>query len=321
VKLHNNKNIMRGKEGAPKPEKAIDIFRSVYYLLLISLLLYITYYFILRQVVVKGEGFVVFDVLKIEAPYSGRILDVNISNNKIKKNQFLCNIEERIKNSIPNTNIKNKTQYTQAYFKLLDLKVKYKVTKEEYIIAKKELKKLESLRSLELYNPNEVIYLNIKNKVNKLKISLELLKTQIATYQKLPLINNITKIDMPLFSYINHKVYSPIDGKILQTVENNSIVKAGDVIFTIQTNKNLKIISYFSQKYIDDLKKGDKVKIILPDEVEKEGYIKAISINNVNLNFETTQKLKITIIPIDKNITFWEKYSLLRLKIRKYKWY
>ena len=323
MKLHNNKNIMRGKEGAPKPEKAIDVFRSVYYLLLISLLLYITYYFILRQVEIKGEGFVSFDILKIEAPYSGRISDINITN-KIQKNQFLCNIEERIKNSVPSTNItQNKVQYTQAYLKLLDLKAKYKVTKEEYLVAKKELKKLESLRSLELYNPNEIVYTNTKNKVDKLKISLELLKTQIEAYKKLPLMikKTITKVDIPLFSFIKHKVYSPIDGKLLQTLENNSVVRVGDVIFTIQTNKNLKIIGYFSQKYIDELKKGDKVKIILPDETEKVGYIVSVSIDSVNVNFKTMQKLKITIMPKDKDVKFWEKYSLLRLKIRKYKWY
>jgi hypothetical protein len=294
---------MRGKEGAPKPEKSIDIFRKLYYLILLIFLGYIIYYFIFRSFVVRGSGFVVSDIITINSSYNGNIIDM-YKKNYIKKGDKICIIKERIKNNItkPTKNLK-----------LLDLQLQYKAKLNEYNILKKEIEKLNIISGLELFNPNENRLDNLKNKLNQIKLSLKILSMQIKEYKKIK--PQVTS----LFSYVEHKVISNVSGEIIKR-NNNNVVKVGDLLVKIKTMNNLRVEAYFYQKSIEYLKIKDVVTLLLPDDTTKEGYIKNITFEKDVLNSQIQQMIKVTIIPIDKNISFWKKYDFLKIKVRKYKW-
>ena len=327
MRLRNNKNvIMRGKEGAPKPEKTIDIFRKFYYLLLFAFIGYLIYYFIFTKFIVRGMGYVEFDVVSIYSPVTGKVIDLNITK-KVNKNQFLCNIQERIKNNIPAPTpqkIVINDKITAQELKLIDLKAKYKMLQEQKKLLEKKLKKLTQYQILELYNYNEKSQIdNVKNQLEKIKLQMNMIKVEIKTYKNIPKPKVIIKPapKIPLYSYINHPIYSPASGIMVKNVElNNTVVKIQDVLFKIQTNKNLKIVAYFSQKNIAFLKKNDEVKLYLPDGKLEKGIVTQIAVNNFNMQAESSQKLKVIIIPKNKNIKFWDKYRFLNIKIRKYKW-
>jgi len=317
---------MRGKEGAPKPEKTIDIFKKFYYVVLFSLIGYLIYYFVFNKFIVRGFGYVEFDVVKIYSPINGKVMDLNISP-KVKKGQLLCTIEERIKNNLPVLSSKKviiNEKITQQEIKLISLKAKYKILKKESQILKSKLNKFSSYEILELYNPNEINKINnLKNQLQQLELQLDLLKTEINSYKSLPkpkvIIKPVPKI--PLYSYIKHYIHSPVNGILVEYIKlNNGIVKMKDILFKIQTNKNLRIIGYFSQKNIDYLHKNNEVRLYLPDGRKEKGFIEKIEVNNFDMGLDSLQKLKVTIIPQNKSLKFWNKYRFLNIKIRKYKW-
>ena len=317
---------MRGKEGAPKPEKTIDIFRKFYYLVLFSFIGYLFYYFIFNKFIVRGMGYVEFDVVSIYSPVNGKVIDLNITQ-KVHKNQFLCNVQERIKNNIPTPTSQKiiiNEKISSQDIKLIDLKAKYNVIIKQIEILENKLKKLNQYKILGLYNPNEISKIdNLQNQLEQLKLQKTLLHTEIISYQKLPKPKVIIKPapKIPRYSYINHTIYSPVDGIMIKNIKlNNTIVKMQDVLFKIQTNKNLRIVGYFSQKNIEYLHKNDKVKLYLPDSKLEFGIIKQIEVNNFDMQADSTQKLKAIIVPDNKNIKFWQKYRFLNIKIRKYKW-
>ena len=322
MKLNNRKVIMRAKEGKPNPEKAIDVFRSVYYLVLISIALYVLYYFVAKEFIIKGEGFVQFDILNIETPYTGVVKDLNITKH-IQKGQFLCNIQERIQNSATSSKtILNTTQLNNLLFKIHTLEVKYKTKKDELKLLKKEYEKIATYNSMGLYNPANMVVKNLKLQIMQVKLDMKVLEVQLQDYKKayknIP--SSINIVGNPLFRYINHPIYSPIKGDFISGIEeNNTPVKATSLLFKIQTYKNLKIIGYFAQKYINEMHIGDDVTIMIADE-SFDGKISHISTSFTDLNFKTSQKLQVTIIPNDTNITIWKKYNLLRVKLRKFKW-
>lgn len=322
MKLNNRKVIMRAKEGKPNPEKAIDVFRSVYYLVLISIALYVLYYFVAKEFIIKGEGFVQFDILNIETPYTGVVKDLNITKH-IQKGQFLCNIQERIQNSATSSKtILNTTQLNNLLFKIHTLEVKYKSKKDELKLLKKEYEKIATYNSMGLYNPANMVVKNLKLQIMQVKLDMKVLEVQLQDYKKayknIP--SSINIAGNPLFRYINHPIYSPINGDFISGIEKNDTpVKATNLLFKIQTYKNLKIIGYFSQKYINEMHIGDDVTIMIADE-SFDGKISHISTSFTDLNFKTSQKLQVTIIPNDTNITIWKKYNLLRVKLRKFKW-
>ena len=331
MKLNNNKVLMRNKEGKPKPEKMIDLFRIFYYLVLIGLFLYVVYYFVAKSLVIKGEGFVTFDIVTINSPYTGIVKDLNITKH-IKKGQFLCNIQERIKNTITTqkskTTIMTQTQILNLKVKIDILKTQYKAKKDELKILQKEYNKLLAYNSLELYNPNSIVIQNLRNKISKTKIALKVLKVQIRDYQHvynyLPQqINSNIQTDIkskPLFTYIKHPIYSLTTGDFIEGVTTNNIpTKAMNLLFKIQTYKNLRIVGYFSQKYIDELAIGDEINILIAKHKYK-GKILHITTNLSELNFKTLQKLKVIIAPIEGDMQFWKEHNLLRVKLRKYKW-
>ena len=322
MKLNNRKVIMRAKEGKPNPEKAIDVFRSVYYLVLISIALYVLYYFVAKEFIIKGEGFVQFDILNIETPYTGVVKDLNITKH-IQKGQFLCNIQERIQNSATSSKtILNTTQLNNLLFKIHTLEVKYKSKKDELKLLKKEYEKIATYNSMGLYNPANMVVKNLKLQIMQVKLDMKVLEVQLQDYKKayknIP--SSINIAGNPLFRYINHPIYSPINGDFISGIEKNDTpVKATNLLFKIQTYKNLKIIGYFAQKYINEMHIGDDVTIMIADE-SFDGKISHISTSFTDLNFKTSQKLQVTIIPNDTNITIWKKYNLLRVKLRKFKW-
>jgi len=322
MKLNNKKVIMRAKEGKPNPEKAIDIFRIIYYSILLGLVLYVVYYFIMKSMIIKAEGFVSFDMVKIESPYNGIVKDLNITQN-IKKGQFLCNIQERIKNNGVIKSVSNNTQIDNLLIKIDTLKVKYKAKQNELALLKKEYEKISPYNSLGLYSPKSTIIQTLKNKIKQAQIELDILKVELKDYKKLynKLKHNhkITVIP-PIFRYINHPIYSPTKGELFKSIDKNDTpVKMGELLFKIQTYKNLKIIGFFSQKYLNDIAIGDKIKIIIGDS-EYYGKINYISPVSSNLKLKTLQKLKVIIIPIEGEEEFWRKCNLLRVKLRKYKW-
>jgi len=294
---------MRGKEGAPKPEKSIDIFKNTYYFILFFFLAYLIYYFVFRNLVVRGSGFVVTDIITINAPYNGELIK-EFNNTYVKKGDVVYLIKERIS---------SKTPPTLPPSKLIPLKAQYKVKLQEFKTLKKEFDKLDVAHSLELFNPNETQYQNLKNRLNQLKIELKLLSLQIKEYSK------IKPPPQKLFSYINHKVISNSNGEIIKQ-NNNNIVKMGDLLLKIKTNNNLRIIAFFYQKNIKYIKPNDIVTILLPDESEKKGIIQKVTFEKNVLDSQAQQMIKTIIIPIDKNTSFWNQYEFLKIKVRKYKW-
>jgi len=322
MRLNNKKVIMRAKEGKPNPEKAIDIFRMVYYSILIGLALYVLYYFIMKSLLIKGEGFVTFDMVKIEAPYNGLIKDLNITK-KIKRGQFLCNIQERIKNNTIVSKNFNTTQLENLLVKIDTLKVKYRAKKKELILLQQEYNKMVPYNSLGLYSPKSTIIQNLKDRIYQTKVDINILKVQLqdylSLYKKLKSKKDIITIS-PIFKYIKHPIYSPTQGELFKGIERNDTpVKVTELLFKIQTYKNLRVVGYFSQRYIQDLNIFDKVKIVV-GEHEYYGKIVDITTTSSNLKFKTLQKLKVTIIPLEGDESFWKKCNLLRVKLRKYKW-
>jgi len=337
MKLNNNKVFMRKPEGKPKPSKKIDFFKYLYYLILAAIVVYVVYYFIAKAVTIKGEGFVTFDTVTIKSPYSGIVKDLNITKH-IQKGQFLCNIEERIKNPAAlnqstQTVIMQKptvtnTQITNLVLKIHTLKAQYKAKKDELRILQREYNKLTTYNSLGL-TTKSVQLQSLTNKIIQAKTALEILNVKIKDYEHayktLPKISNnktsvIKKDKKPLFVYINHPIYSSVDGFFVDGIrENNTPVKTMEVLFNIQTYNNLRIVGYFPQKYANDLDVGDKIFILVGDQ-KLRGVIKDIQRRKFDVKFTTQQRLKVEIDPIDGTFEYWKKHNLLKVKLRKYKW-
>jgi len=322
MKLNNNKILMRNKEGKPNPEKMISIFRKIYYLILILIVLYVVVYFVMKAFIIKGQGFVTFDIVDIQSPYNGIVKEVNITKH-IQKGQFLFNIQERFKNPIiiPKDNVKQ-SFISNLLIKIHTLKAQYKAKQDELKLLTKEYNKLSIYNGLNLTNNN--LLQNIKNKITQTKISLSILKIQIQDYEKayknLPKSKPTPQKTISPFTYINHFIYSPVSGEFIEGIENNNTpVKVMDLLCKIQTYNNLRIVGYFPQKYINDLQIGDKI-IILLGKKKLQGILKSIKRDKSDVKFTTQQRLKVIIIPIDETFEFWKKHNLLRVKLRKYKW-
>jgi len=318
MKLHNsNRTIMRKDEGKPEPEKAIDYFRIIYYSFLIFIVVYVSYYFLMRNIIIRGSGVVKFDTYFIQAPVSGMITDLNLTP-EIQKNQFLCNIKERIIKS--NSSSPSISQsYINAKLKLDNAIAQYRILKKEYYILNKDFKQKKELQSLELFNPNENYYYNIKNRLNNLKVQLSTLKEEIKIYQNL--LRDIkfqsNSKSNQIVTYINTPIYAWTNGKYISGIEQNyTIVNKGDTLFKLSDFKKVTIVAYLSQKNIDYIKKGDIFYITLPNDIEKKGIVTKLDVGK----FNGILKVKITLIPEDSNISFWKNYDNFKVKIRKNKW-
>jgi len=318
MKLHNsNRNIMRKDEGKPEPEKAIDYFRIIYYSILIFVVVYVSYYFLMRNIMIRGAGVVKFDTYFIQTPVSGMVTDLNITP-QIRKNQFLCNIKERIiKTNSSSTSIPQ--SYINVKLKLANAIAQYKIIKKEYNILNKDFNQKKELQSLELFNPNENYYYNTKNRLNNLKVQLKILKAEIEIYQNL--LKDIKFQNNPqqnqIITYINTPIYAWMDGKYISGIEQNyTIVNKGDTLFKLSDFKKVTIVGYLSQKNIDYIKKGDIFYITLPNDIEKKGIVTKLDVGK----FNGILKVKITLIPEDSNISFWKNYDNFKVKIRKNKW-
>jgi len=324
MKLNANKTIMMGKEGNPKPEKRINVFRFFYYFILIFIVIYLIYYFAMKEMLVKGKGFVHFNVVSVESQTKGVIKDLNISIKVIKRGDFLCNIQERIRdNSMKINNNNTNNIINNLNLKLASLKIQYKVLSKELKANKKNISKLEALASLHLYNTNETRYTNLKNKFDDDKLKLDILKSQMLEYKKI-IAKYRSKIkpetDNEIYSYVKYPVYSPVDGEIYnQSNFNDKVVKSGESLFSIITFNNVEIIAFFSQKNLNFLRPKQRLTIVLSDGTKKEGFVKSISTDTMEANFETLPKIKVIIEPLDKNITFWRRYNFLKVNLWKYK--
>jgi len=312
MKLNNKKSIMRANEGKPKIEKSVGYSVYIYYTILTILLLYVGSYFISKLITVKATGVVQANSIKIQTPYNGIVTDINFTK-KIKLHQFLCNIKETIKVQNNNTNPINKTLLINLKTKLSSAKINYILAKKQYNIDFVRFKKLQKAQILGLIDIKDNIFQNSKLTLKEDKINIMNYKLQIQNYQKLlkeylsykAPINNTIKI-----KYINHPIYSQTNGYLFtQNIFNGSVVKSGDVLAIIQNFDKLEIIATFPISKISKLKQNSVFKIILPDGTTKEGYIKSFVPSN-NL-------IKAVIIPLDKNITFWKKYNLANVKIKK----
>jgi len=318
MKLHNsNRTIMRKDEGKPEPEKAIDYFRIIYYSFLIFIVIYVTYYFLMRNIIIRGAGVIKFDTYMIQSPVSGIITDLNLTP-EIQKNQFLCNIKERIIK--PNSSSSSIPQsYINVKLKLANAIAQYKIIQKEFYILNKDFKQKKKLQSLELFNPNENYYYNTKNRLNNLKVQLKTLKAEIEIYQNLlknmKFQNNLQQNQ--IITYINTPIYAWTNGKYISGIEQNyTIVNKGDTLFKLSDFKKVKIVAYLSQKNIDYIKKGDIFYITLPNDIEKKGVVTKIDVGK----FNGILKLKLTLLPIDNNSSFWKRYDNFKVKIRKNKW-
>jgi len=311
MRLNNKKSIMRANEGKPKIEKSVGYSVYIYYTILTILLLYVGSYFISKLITVKATGIVEANTIKVQTPYNGVVTDINFTK-KIKYHQFLCNIKETIKVQ-NNTTPVNKTVLINLKMKLSSAKINYILAKKQYNIDFVRFKKLQKAQILGLIDIKDNIFQNLKLTLKEDKINIINYKLQIQNYKNLlkqylsykAPINNTIKI-----KYINHPIYSQTNGYLFtQNVFNRSVVKSGDVLAIIQNFDKIEIIATFPINKISKLKQNSVFKIILPDGTTKEGYIKSFVPSNENI--------KAVIIPLDKNISFWKKYNLANVKIKK----
>ena len=309
MKLHQKKSIMRAEEGKPKIEKSVGYAVYVYYTILIILLLYVGSYFISKAFTIKSEGIVEANSTLIQTPYTGIVSDINFTK-KIKPHQFLCNIKESIKVITNQNPASSNSIVINLKMKLSLAKTNYIVSKKQYNIDLKQFNRVKKAQILGLIDIKDNIFQNILLKLKEDKLNIMNYKLQIQNYQNLLKQVDIHKTNNITIKYINHPIYAPIKGYLLQqNVFNGSVVKRGDVLATIQNFDIIQIVAKFPIDNISKIKQDTIFKIILPDGITKEGYVKSF-IPNKNI-------IKTILIPLDKNKTFWKKYNLSNVKLKK----
>ena len=312
MKLNNKKSIMRANEGKPNIEKSVGYAVYVYYAILLTLLLYVGSYFVSKFITIKANGIVQANSITIQTPYNGVVTDVNFTKN-IKPHQLLCNIKESIKIQNNTSSLPNQTLLINLKMKLSSAKINYILAKKQYKIDLSKFNRRKKAQILGLIDIKDDIFQNLKIVLKEDKINIMNYKLQIQNYKILlnQVENSYKKTSNNInIKYIKHPIYSPINGYLSQqNIFNGSVVKSGDVLAIIQNFDKIEIAATFDIKEINEIIPNSIFKIILPNGIEKKGYIQS--------SIPSNHFIKATIIPLDKNMSFWKKYNLANVKIKK----
>lgn len=319
----------------PKIRKKKWTFDRITYLAVIAAIAFVGLRFTYLSVnVIKGDGQIVFQKLSVKFTddirlqniltkegdkiMAGDTLFIYEVEDKKDDNQMLNLQKAEAKSKFSSKELEIKRDILTRAAELKGLKVMLQQQKEIYD---------KTVKMVLLEVQDESALNSLKLEEQKLETKIDILTTEIGQLKELKksfqeVGNSLVAAYSPqdaIEAYI-----SPVNGLGGQVnFENNEICYREQEVLTIHDPGRVEIQAYFSQKYMEFLKKGKLLKVKFPDGTISKGRIKQsyISTSVVPSEFQnkyepTERNIVVSILPENENEeALWRKFYLMEVEL------
>ncbi len=315
-------------------KKKFNLDRVLYLALILLVLGFLLRYVYKKLAIIEGDGQIQMEKVDVNFTQDIRLLGIKITEgDTVSRDQLLFYYKESVFDNDASAILrerKAKEDRLQDVQKLVfeiqqkELKLKAQVQKRNYLRNTKD--RFEKFVLLDVYTKEKLD--EVIQQLNEAEITTELLRNEIQLLSKLKKMNfSDTSSDTQREGKNNYRnnYLSPINGVIGQILKNEqeACYKTENVM-TIHNTDVVFIKAYFDLKDINDIKQGQEVKVLFPDQSTTKGRIQKIYIatyespDEFQKTYEPTERnILAEIIPInDMEKTQWASYHKLNVKIQ-----
>ncbi|MEA3227895.1 MAG: hypothetical protein U9P38_02360 [Campylobacterota bacterium] len=315
-------SLSHGREGKPKIENRINIFRWFYFLLLIVIFSTLLDYLLSNFYLKRATGVVTTDKIEYPARFDGVLQKID------KQKGDIVDINETLFTVVSVTLKEDdiaKKLLLDTKNRIEKIKAQIAIDKELLHFKTKKLIKLKKFSILELYDKEKQEIKSLEAEILKIKIDIKLLRVDLVAYKNILKSITVTNKTVRVKNYL-----SKYKAEVQQVLKNESeYVKKGEPVMVLEKPQSTKIIAYFRKSYIESLEIGKEVTILFPDNTKSLGIIKDYYSQLLSNDYKYRDaKLKdptsFKVIIEAKNkedIQRWKKFSHIRVKIRIYEWF
>lgn len=312
---------LRGHREKPKP-KQINWDRIVYFVLLILILGFLSYYLFLNTFYVSGEGLVVTETVKIKAPE-----DMEIQEQLVSRNSYIGKGEPLFRYTLMNWTDTTDDEIEKLAEDITDEQEQIEELEDDVTLQRQSIREIQDriafleqkkenflekvrLNAATSYEVDEVesSLFNARSNLRQAQSELNVLANNLNRHiqNRNNLQENLQELesgDSSLKTY-----YSPVSGRVYNiSVSDNQQAFRSDPIVSIKPDRaDVYIFSVFDREDAEYIQPGTVMKIEFDNGQESEGVIRSSYDARENLidHFEqtgslTTEYSVVEVVPID----------------------
>ncbi|MCW8092664.1 HlyD family efflux transporter periplasmic adaptor subunit [Alteromonas sp. ASW11-130] len=282
MKLHNKKSMLRTAPHSPPPRKKTPIITQwLYIIFLIGICLYVLYFILKQAFTIQTTGVIESQSLVIKSPYSGLLTMFETHQSQLITRGDIVGIVSPEETCEPEDNTKDERL---LHYRIQEARLALQLLIDEHQIDQREFDRLRAQdrklkRALEVNAP-------LNNDSDKLRVTLAKQEAEIKMqrakinllekrYQEL---TESTRLIQPARCRPRSIVAAQTGTVSTVAVMQGDAVKAGETLLTLTPqNPQLTLTAYLEVSEFDELKIGDTLTIVLPDDSNSSGRVAKIT--------------------------------------------